>query len=130
MNGRIIIDTQAFLDLRGGHPRLSSQAKKCFLDPQNEIFLSIASVWEIQIKVALKKLQLGVPVPELVQSALVSGSVKLLPVELDHIYALGDLPFHHKDPFDRLIMAQAIFEKMSILSADPSLDGYGVERKW
>ena len=127
---RILLDTQAFLVVRSGGGRLPARARRAFLDPENELFLSPASVWEMAIKCSLGKLHLGIALPDLVRSALSTGLIRPLPIDLDHLYAVKDLPFHHRDPFDRLLVAQARCEELAILGGDDAFDAYGVNRIW
>lgn len=87
----------------------------------------MASVWEIQIKVDIKKLALPLPLSDLIALQRRTNNIQLLPIELRHIYALSDLPMHHRDPFDRLLIAQSNVEKMPILSADGVFDLYNAQ---
>jgi PIN domain nuclease of toxin-antitoxin system len=92
--------------------------------------LSLASVWEIQIKSQLGKLQLSLPLSELIETQQQMNDLQLLPVELKHIYALTELSHHHRDPFDRLLIVQSRVEQMPLLSRDSIFDAYGVDRIW
>lgn len=130
MNQALLVDTHAFIEIRSGSPALSQRAKRAFLDADRKLFLSIASVWEMQIKLMIKKLELDLPLKEFVEVALASGLIQLLPIELHHVYVLGSLPYHHRDPFDRLLASQALSEKMPILSGDKAFDPYGLQRIW
>jgi PIN domain nuclease of toxin-antitoxin system len=127
---RFLLDTQAFvvsiLDTDG----LSPKARALLLRSDTDPFLSLVSLWEMQIKVGLKKLGLPVPLSEAVQRAVTEMRLELLPLQLEHIYRLADLPLHHRDPFDRLLIAQALQERMPIISGDADFDAYGVERIW
>ncbi|MDO9303603.1 MAG: type II toxin-antitoxin system VapC family toxin [Anaerolineales bacterium] len=93
------------------------------------LLLSVASIWEMQIKSQLGKLQLRMPLPELIREQQGNG-LEVLPVEPSHIFALDSLPNHHKDPFDRLLIAQAIVEGAALVSADPLVKQYPVSVEW
>jgi len=127
---RCLLDTQTFLWLAAGDERLGSRCVQAYLDTQNDSFLSIASVWEMAIKLSVGRLTLGRPLRQLVETARKGQGIRLLPIELEHALHVAQLPFHHRDPFDRLIVAQALVEGMTILSRDESLDRYGVQRVW
>jgi PIN domain nuclease of toxin-antitoxin system len=106
---------------------LSATALSALKDEANELVLSVASVWEMQIKVQLGKLKLSRPLRELVESQLETNDLKILPVELAHVLVLDTLPFHHKDPFDMLLIAQSIQEDLTLVSADPEFPAYSVK---
>lgn len=127
---RLLLDTHAFLWWAGDAPGLTSRARKIIADPQNECFLSLASCWEMAIKASLEKLKLTQPVERFVTEQLHENGFRLLGIELAHVAKVESLPFHHRDPFDRLIVAQALSEKMTIVSADKTLSEYGVKRIW
>ncbi|MDJ0687731.1 MAG: type II toxin-antitoxin system VapC family toxin [Xenococcaceae cyanobacterium MO_188.B32] len=90
----------------------------------------MASIWEMQIKIQLGKLKLDLPLPDLIYSQKQVNRLKILPIELFHIWTLDGLPKHHKDPFDRILIAQAIAEKVPILSVDSIFDSYPIQRLW
>ena len=100
------------------------------MDENNTIFISFVSVWEIQIKSQLGKLKLSVPLAKLIQDQQNINQFQLLPISLNHIYFLENLPQHHKDPFDRLLISQSIIEQMPILSVDKLFDLYSAQRLW
>ncbi|MBD2201191.1 type II toxin-antitoxin system VapC family toxin [Calothrix sp. FACHB-1219] len=110
--------------------KLSQQAKNLLDDENNNLFLSIISVWEIQIKLQIGKLTLKVPLSELIKDQQETNDLQLLPIELTHIYALSNLPNHHRDPFDRLLIAQATVEQIPIVSIDSVFDNYPIQRLW
>jgi PIN domain nuclease of toxin-antitoxin system len=95
-----------------------------------EVLLSIVSVWEMQIKNQLGKLELDLPLNELIEQQCLENGLQILAIETPHIYALKDLPFHHNDPFDRLILAQAQLENLKLASADTIFDRYDVDLIW
>lgn len=101
-----------------------------YIDPGNTHVASIASVWEMQVKVQLGKLDLNHDLPELIRHQQQVNNLQILPIELSHIYALENLPNEHRDPFDRIMIAQATIEQMPFLSADRIFDRYPIERVW
>jgi PIN domain nuclease of toxin-antitoxin system len=107
---KVLLDTHAFLWLMVDDPRLSSAAKSAFSDVNNEIYLSMASAWEMAIKSSIQKLQLPLPVKDYVLTRTQAHNINLLNITLEHIDVVETLPLHHRDPFDRLIIAQGIFE--------------------
>src|SRR5512134_3161653 len=106
--------------------RFSSETRRLLLDPSNELFLSAASAWEIAIKYALGKLPLPTPPAEYVSSRMQAGGIVGLPVYPVHALRVADLPLHHRDPFDRLLIAQAKLEKLTILTGDSQFRPYDV----
>ena len=128
----LLLDTHTFLWFAGRQQyALLPQATKDVLeDGTNTLFLSYASVWELAIKVSIGKLQLTEPVADLVRFQQASISLQLLPCDLAHLDLIERLPFHHKDPFDRLLIAQAQVEGLTIVSIDAAFDAYGVTRLW
>lgn len=127
---KLLIDTHAALWFLGGDPRLSVAARSAIEDPGNERLFSIACAWEIAIKVSLGKLDLHAPFDTLVPGQLAQNGISFLPIRPAHLRQLIRLPLHHRDPFDRLIIAQAISEEATLISADTKLDEYGVHRIW
>jgi PIN domain nuclease of toxin-antitoxin system len=126
---RFLLDTHAFLWLAADDERAPTRLRELFADPSNECLLSAASVWEMAIKSSLGKLSLATPLEHLVRGGIEQG-VRLLPVAAEHAYLVETLPFHHRDPFDRLLVAQALHEGLGLLSRDERLDPYPVERVW
>jgi PIN domain nuclease of toxin-antitoxin system len=96
-------------------------------NPDNDLFLSLTSIWEMQIKIQLGKLQLSDSLPEILKTQQVENNLELLTIALEHVWALDSLPDHHKDPFDRLLIAQAQTEGMTLVSADGIFGMYEVE---
>jgi PIN domain nuclease of toxin-antitoxin system len=127
---KLLIDTHVLLWLAGDSENLSKKATSLILDEENSLFLSFASIWEIQIKSQLGKLDITRLLPDLIQEQCQSNDIKLLEVKLQHIYGLKDLPNHHRDPFDRLLISQSRIEQMPILSIDRAFDTYEVQRIW
>jgi PIN domain nuclease of toxin-antitoxin system len=130
---RLLLDTHAFLWFVADDPQLSKRARNLIEDPVNERLLSAASHWEMAIKVSLGKLTLTEPFSVFIPRELQTNQVDILPVELRHSVQLATLPFppgNHRDPFDRLIIAQGIVEGLPIVSADSKFDAYAVTRLW
>jgi PIN domain nuclease of toxin-antitoxin system len=127
---KVLLDTHAFLWFIMGSADLSVNARALIEDPANERLLSVASLWEIAIKTSLGKLTLSAPFDELIPAQLKLNGIDLLNIKVDHLSTLTTLPFHHRDPFDRLIIAQAIVEKLPVVSLDGAFDTYGVTRHW
>lgn len=123
---RLLLDSHAFLWWVKDDPALTRRARTAIADTANECFLSHASVWEMAIKASLGKLKLPAPVERFVGEHGEANSFRLLPITLAHIAVVEFLPFHHRDPFDRLLIAQARHEGMTLVSHDPSLKAYGV----
>jgi PIN domain nuclease of toxin-antitoxin system len=127
---KLLLDTHAFLWFIMGSANLSVKARAIIENPVNERLLSVASLWEIAIKTSLGKLALSAPFAELIPAQLKLNGIELLNLNVDHLSALTTLPFHHRDPFDRLVIAQAIVEKLTVVSLDRAFDAYGVTRHW
>ncbi len=127
---RYLIDTHALIWFLAGSNRLGSQARAIIERPESDIFISIASLWEITIKHSQGKLELAVSLEELTTGALSRNHIEILPIRPTHLQHLATLPFHHRDPFDRAIAAQSIVEKMPLVSVDAIFDTYNVERLW
>jgi PIN domain nuclease of toxin-antitoxin system len=124
---RLLLDTHVFIWWADQQERLSATALSALNDEANELILSVVSVWEMQIKVQLSKMKLSLPLEELVETQVETNDVRILPVELAHVLALDALPFHHKDPFDRLLIAQSLQEDVTLVSADPEFPAYSVK---
>ncbi len=99
-------------------------------EPTNEVFLSIASVWEMVIKVSMGKLDLSQPFDLFIPNQLLLNNINLLDISISHTLRVATLPFHHRDPFDRLLIAQSLVEGLPIISMDSIIDAYGVTRLW
>jgi PIN domain nuclease of toxin-antitoxin system len=124
----LLLDTQAFLWWVTDDRRLSKRAARAIAG--TECLLSVASCWEMAIKTSLGKLSLAGSVDRFVQEQLEVNGFHLLAISLEHIGGVAALPFHHRDPFDRLLAAQALAEDLSVVSADPMFRRYGVTRVW
>ena len=123
---RLLLDTQIFIWWDSEPERLPTRLLSLCEDPTNTLLLSIASVWEMQIKSQLGKLDLDHPLGEIIEEHRHRNLLVLLPIELMHVLALQQLPFHHKDPFDRLILSQALTEELTVLSVDSMFAHYPV----
>ncbi len=123
---RLLIDSHTFLWWVKDDPALSRRARAAIANPGNECFLSHASIWEMAIKASLGKLTLPSTVERFVVEHCETNNVQLLSITLAHIALVESLPFHHRDPFDRLLVAQARHEAMVLVSRDSSLKAYGV----
>ncbi len=126
----LLIDTQAFIFATTQPEKLPARAADAMRSRENTLYISVVSPWEMQIKFMLNKLELRQPPVPLVQNELIDGSFTLLPITLAHIESLGRLPSLHKDPFDRLLIAQAIDENLTIVTGDEMLGSYPVSVLW
>ena len=127
---RLLLDTHALLWILAESAKLSPAAARAYRDPANDIFVSAASLWEIGIKISLGKLSLQEGWPAIVSKELEANGVRWLAIGLEHCAGVATLPFHHRDPFDRLLIAQAKAEGMTLLTADQAFAAYGVEVLW
>jgi len=123
---KILLDTHCWLWMVAASDRLSEQARELLLDEDNDLLLSAASSWEIAIKHALGKLPLPAPPGQYVPSRMVATGVTGLAVEHRHVLHVSQLPPHHRDPFDRLLIAQAQLDGLELMTADPQMDAYDV----
>ncbi|MEN9849285.1 MAG: hypothetical protein RL368_2025 [Pseudomonadota bacterium] len=126
----ILLDTHAFLWLRSNPEKVPEKLLAVYYDLNNTVFLSVASIWEMQIKHQLGKLELKLPLDVLIEEQCRNNALKILPIEISHIFALANLPFHHKDPFDRLIITQAKLENLKLASADTVFRQYEIDLFW
>lgn len=127
---RHLLDTHTLLWYTLGNPKLTGTAKAAILDPANAILISPASYWELAIKVSIGKLTLHQSFEDFIDACLKKYAFTILPIDPKHISTLITLPFHHKDPFDRLLIAQALAEGITVIGGDPLFDSYGVTRIW
>jgi len=126
---RALLDTHAFLWWIAGDERMSPPSRATFTGP-GDLLMSVASIWEILIKVQVGKLNLPRPAGRYVIRNLAENRIETLPINLDHLLAFEQLPVHHRDPFDRILIAQALQEKLPIVTADPLFSRYPVEVIW
>ncbi|CAG0997147.1 hypothetical protein ANRL4_02860 [Anaerolineae bacterium] len=125
-----LLDTHAFIWLNGSPSRLSPRVTALCSDPAHTLWLSLVSVWEMQIKLRLGKLRLPAPLPTIISSQQTTNRIQLLSIELPHILMLDLLPDHHKDPFDRLLITQAQRESFILITNDPLIARYSVAVLW
>ena len=126
----LLLDTHTFLWFIAGDLSLSKAARSAIEDEGNNLYLSVASLWEIAIKVSIDKLTLSEPFETLIPEQLAENGIELLDISVEHTALIASMPFHHRDPFDRLIAAQTKVEQMTLVSADDAFDAYGVTRLW
>jgi len=124
---KLLLDTHIFIWWADQPEKLSSAALSALEDEANELLLSVASVWEMQIKFQLGKLKLSLPLKELIKNQQETNDLTVSPVALTHVLALDGLPYHHKDPFDRLLIAQSIVEGLTIVTADSQFSAYSAK---
>lgn len=127
---RALLDTHSLLWFLAGEERLTRQARETIEDGRNEVLASVATLWEIAIKRSLGKLDLERTFSDLFPAELELNAISILGVEVAHLAKLVEMPFHHRDPFDRLLIAQALVEDLPIVGVDPAFDAYGVRRIW
>ena len=125
-----LLDTHAFLWFTAGNAQLSQTARELIEDPVNQPLLSIASLWEIAIKISIGKLTLAQPFETLIPQQITLNGIDLLAIELEHTTIVSKLPFHHRDPFDRLLVAQAMTAEIPLVSVDRAFDAYSIKRLW
>jgi len=127
---RLLLDTHAFLWWVGDHAKLGKGARAAIGDGANECLVSMASAWELAIKVSLGKLTVEGRLDRFLPEQIAANGFETLHIEMDHVARVASLPFHHRDPFDRLLVAQALAEDLAIVSADLVFKRYGVKRVW
>lgn len=122
----LLIDTHIFIWLQISLGNISSQRLQMLKDPQNTLYLSLASIWEMQIKIQNKKFSFPKPLADIIEGQQIINNLQILPITAEHIYTLDNLPFHHKDPFDRLLIAQTITENLTLVTDDSHFPAYQV----
>jgi PIN domain nuclease of toxin-antitoxin system len=127
---RLLLDTHTILWFWWDDPQLGSKAREAIENAGNPEMVSLAAPWEVAIKVSLKKLDLGGPFPGFFRQSMQRSFFEWLPLKDHHFEVLASLPFHHRDPFDRLLIAQSLAEGMPIVSRETVFDMYGVQRIW
>jgi len=127
---KFLLDTQAFLWFILNDSALSQVACDLIIDPLNDILISPASYWEIAIKISIGKYQIPGSFETWMEHQIQFNEFEILPIKVAHVAAIVTLPFHHKDPFDRLLVAQALTENIPIISVDAVLDNYAITRYW
>lgn len=126
----MLLDTPSLLWLVTGDPRLSANARKTFLDADNELLFSAIVGFEIAVKHSLGKLKPTEPPCTFIDNRIRNNALTPFPITLAHAVRVAELPFHHRDPFDRLLVAQTLEEDLLLLSADDTLSAYGIRRLW
>jgi PIN domain nuclease of toxin-antitoxin system len=127
---RVLIDAHTLLWAVDDVSKLSPPALTALQDPSNDLFVSAGTIWELAIKVGLRKLALSRPYRPWIEQALADLGAIVLPISVSHADVQAALPHHHRDPFDRLLIAQALVEGMAIVGVDVQFDSYGVVRIW
>jgi PIN domain nuclease of toxin-antitoxin system len=127
---RLLLDTHAFLWFVLNDSQLSPKALQLIVEPAHDILISPASYWEIAIKVSLGKYQIPGSFQVWMERQIAANAFQILPITITHAATVTTLPFHHRDPFDRLLVAQSLTEQISIISADRVFDSYFVLREW
>lgn len=127
---KLLLDSHAFIWIHEEPQKLSVKVVSEVINPANQIFLSVASIWEMQIKIMLGKFALSDSLKAVISEQQRANNLQLLPVNLSHALYIENLPLHHKDPFDRLLISQAIIENMTLVSADANFGKYQVNLLW
>lgn len=127
---RLLLDTHTFIWWDSEPAKLSAQALALCQDQQNSLVPSVASVWEMQLKLQLGKLKLTLPLSEIIENQQQTNHLEILPILLPHVLAVQNLPVHHKDPFDRILITQANVEDAIIVSNDPMFPKYTNKVLW
>ncbi len=127
---RFLLDTHTFIWAATLDEKLSSKAQELLLDSGNELFLSAASIWEMAIKTSLGKLILQQPIEQIINEQIQINGLQIINIEPAHALAVASLPWHHRDPFDRLLICQSQLEKLTVLGRDSVMDAYEVDRIW
>jgi PIN domain nuclease of toxin-antitoxin system len=126
----LLLDTHAFLWWVEDSPRLSRKARAAIGKPEETCYLSLGSCWEMAIKISLGRLKIEGSVDRFIAEHMAASGMQPLPVRLPHLARVATLPFHHRDPFDRLLAAQALVEDLTVVSTDPVFKRYGISRIW
>jgi PIN domain nuclease of toxin-antitoxin system len=127
---RLILDTHTFIWLANEPELLSKEVHDLIAETENTLVLSVVSAWEMQIKVQIGKLDLGKPLADIISEQQEQNEIVILPISLAHALKIAELPLHHNDPFDRLLIAQALIEDMTLLSKDAVFEKYEAKVIW
>ena len=127
---RYLLDTSSFLWFVSDYDKLSNDAANRLTDTASTIHLSLVSIWEIAVKSNLGKLDLPLPFDEFIDTTLHSYSLRLLYIRISHLRRVAHMPLHHRDPFDRLLIAQAEIENITVITSDAAFDRYPIQRVW
>ncbi len=123
----LLLDTHIFIWWDISLKNLSAKRIQIFQDKSNTLFISLASIWEMQIKIQNRKFSFPKSLSDIIKEQQTVNNLQILPIAAEHIYELDNLPFHHKDPFDRLLIAQAIVENYSLITDDSNFSAYPVK---
>lgn len=123
----LLLDTHIFIWLQIELQKVSADKLQLLEDKSNTLFISLASLWELQLKIQNGKFKFPKPLPEIIREQQNINDLRILPITSEHIYELENLPFHHKDPFDRLLIAQAVVEDYTLVTDDPKFFDYSVK---
>jgi PIN domain nuclease of toxin-antitoxin system len=126
---KYLLDTNALLWAMEKNPTLTKKASSAIADSNNDIYVSIVSLWEIAIKLSIGKLDLTQTLDDIIEEMTVQD-YKILPISVEAVRLVRMLPYHHRDPFDRAIIAQGLTDNLQIITSDEKFDDYGVERHW
>ena len=129
MKNQYLLDTHALIWFLEGDNQLSAKSKEIISDADNDLFVSVASLWEMSIKMSIGKLTLSQPLEDIIKR-LPLEFIQILPINIPAVLGIQSLLFHHKDPFDRILIAQTLTENLSIISIESIFDSYGVDRIW
>lgn len=127
---KLLLDSHALIWSGDDPAKVPATAMAAMQDPANELLVSVVSVWEMAIKFTKGNLPLSMPYRRWMDKAIADLELSIIPITLDHAERLVGLPFHHRDPFDRLLAAQALVETIPLVSGDAIFDAYGVPRIW
>ena len=127
---RLVLDAHCLIWAVDEPAKIAAAAKAALEDPANQLLMGTGTMWELSIKSGLGKLTLSSPFRQWMQQAMADLSLSMLAISLEHCERQASLPFHHRDPFDRLLAAQALIESIQVISADAIFDQYGVGRIW
>ena len=125
---RQLLDTHTFIWFVTGNSRINEKVRSQIED--NDNLISIASLWEIAIKSSIGRLDLGLSIEQLVEEQIAANGIEILNINTQHIAVVANLPLHHRDPFDRLIISQAMVEQLPIVGVDKAFDSYAIQRLW
>ncbi|HZL37101.1 MAG TPA: type II toxin-antitoxin system VapC family toxin [Tepidisphaeraceae bacterium] len=127
---RLLLDSNVFVFVVQQPDRIPARAHAAIIDPANTRLLSVVTPWELQIKASLQKFKFDKPLVDIVHRELETRTLELLPITLEHIDVLSRLPNHHRDPFDRLLIAQAIHEGLTLITSDKTIAQYAAPVLW
>jgi PIN domain nuclease of toxin-antitoxin system len=127
---KYLLDTHTFIWLDSKSSKLSEKAAAICRNPENQLVVSVASIWEMQIKVQLGKMELDASIQDIIAEQKKANRIQVLLIDVPHVLALAELPNYHKDPFDRLLIAQAYVEDTALISHDPLMTKYPITVLW